>query len=204
MATIQCTASLGDLRSTWSTGFARQGRYSTTHNIGLLVFPSLANHFMAGKQIVDISMRFVSAEAGSNRNKRAYFHRSSRTTFSGGTGGLVGDYLGYISGTFYGNTVTVSSLKTSYASVFSAFKAYLESGGRAMALYRDERPNDYTWSDNYLQFNAVVMTIEYVESHVWCWDANAGEWKRCRAHFRRDGQWIPCNTYRHNATEWEL
>lgn len=209
MKSMQCTASLGNLKSSWETGYARQGRYSSTFNIGMLIFKTLANNVMKGRNIKELAIKFVSDSAGNNASKTAYFYRTSRTSFSGSSSGIKGASLGTITGKFYNNTKTYSNLSTSDPNFFSKMKAYLESGGRAMVLYKDEQPSSKTWSTNYLRFNSVVMTIYYEDYPLRKWDSTQNSWVRLKPYLYNpnatsaDDMWIECKPYRHNGTAWE-
>ena len=87
MNTVTYTASLYDQRntSTWATGYARQGKYTTTMHRGLIVFPELANNAMRGKQISDIGLTLVASSSGygSSYTKNATFYTTSKTEASG-------------------------------------------------------------------------------------------------------------------------
>lgn len=209
MKLLQCTASLGNLKSSWETGFARQGRYSTTFNIGMMIFPSLIGDVMKDKNIVDLAMRFVSDSAGNNANKTAYFYRTSRTGFSGSSSGLVDAFIGTITNQFYNNSKLCSPLSTTDPLFFASMKTYLESGGYAMVLYRNEQPSSKTWSPNYLKFNAVTLYIFYEDYPLRRWDSTQNTWVRLKPYLYNpnassaDDMWIEYKPYRHNGTTWE-
>lgn len=203
MKVLTCAATLYDQRNTtWASGYARQGKYTTVMHRGLMVFPALANNALKDSNISDIALRIVSAGSGYGSAKDACFYKTDKTTADGTSTSWItsANYLGAINASFYNSTLTFSSLKTSHASLFNAMKTFFESGGQSLALFRNEEPTTKDYSRNYLSFTSVEITIYYEDNNTWY--HNGTEWVECQPYYHNGEQFIPCAVYRHNGTAW--
>ena len=207
MNTVTYTASLYDQRntSTWATGYARHGKYTTTMHRGLIVFPELANNAMRGKQISDIGLTLVASSSGygSSYTKNATFYTTSKTEASGtSTSWIASENLaGVISDGFFNVTKTYPSLATSHPSLFANLKTFFENGGQALGMYVNEEPTSKDYSYNYLQFSSVVMTVTYENGNLWRYDGS--NWINCDAYYHNGTEFVRCNAFRHNGSAWQ-
>ena len=204
MATLACTATLYDQRNTtWLTGYSRQGKYQTYVHRGLIVFPQLANNTLRNARINDIALSITSAGAGSASNKTVHIYTTTKTTNSGTSTSWINsaNHIGILSGKFYSNTRSFSSLKTSNATLFNNLKSFLESGGQALGLYVDENlMSGKDYSANYLSFTNFVMTVYYEEGNTWYYNGN--EWVSCTPYYYDGTSFIQCDTYRYDGSVW--
>ena len=206
MKTLTCTAKLYDQRNTsWASDYARQGKYDTILHRGLIVFPSLANNVLKGKNIKDIGLKFVCSSAGRSATKKAYFYTTTKTASGGSSTTWIdsANAVGTLSAAFYNATRTFPSLATSDASVFAKLKTFFENGGQALGIFINESvtSSSVSYSSNYLSFTSVVMTITYEEGNIRRYNGN--EWVGCTPYYHNGTGFVKCDAYYHTGTEWK-
>jgi len=133
MATFSVTAS--ELKyasgSSWSSGKARQGVYSTTHYEGAIRFSDIANYDFSNMEISEIKMKATFARAGGSSNKYLTFYKAAKNAISGSISSMRGASIGsvYVVDA-YDNTQTITFNSSTNSSIFSTLKSYFASGNQ--------------------------------------------------------------------------
>ncbi len=166
MATATYSASLITKKAASSSnakaGYACQEYYSDSYNyVGIICFSGMA---LANKVITGISLTAVSSKAGygAEHTKTVYVRESNyQNTSTSATGAdYCGDALGTFTGSFYGNTTTV----TLSGSLLSNLAGYFASGNNTICIYNPSpEKSGQGYSRNYLQWSSVSMTVTYTE-----------------------------------------
>jgi hypothetical protein len=165
---VSYTASMITRKTTSASNFknsaASQEYYEDTYNlVGVLHFAGMS---LVGKVITGIQLSVTPAGAGlgAGHTKTVYLRKSNyQGIVSGVTGnGYVSDALGTYTGSFYNNsTTTVFS-----GALLNNLIAYFEQGYNTLCIYNPS-PVDSgmgTYSRNYLQWGAAVLTVSYDEA----------------------------------------
>lgn len=98
MATFSVSA--GELKyasgSSWSSGKARQGVYSTTRYEGAIRFSDIANYDFSNMEISQIKMKVTFAAAGGSSNKYLTFYKAAKNDISGSISSMRGVSIGSV------------------------------------------------------------------------------------------------------------
>ena len=98
MATFSVSAS--ELKyasgSSWSSGKARQGVYSTTRYEGAIRFSGIANYDFSNMEISQIKMKVTFARAGGSSNKYLTFYKAAKNAISGSISSMRGASIGSV------------------------------------------------------------------------------------------------------------
>jgi len=211
-ATANSTTTIGYAQygsTTWNRGTssgACQGAYQNTSasgsRVGVMVF-SGAGAALVGKIITWITLKITSSSAGSgSSSKKLSFRKANYQTLQTGIKGSaqVGDALGTLTGTFYGNTATHTLNASTNTALFEAMKAYFQSGNSALVLYNGETSSSSGYSTNYARVTTCVLTVTYIEATVWYNDA--GTWKQCTVWYCNGGTWVQCVPWYNSGGTW--
>lgn len=211
-ATANSTTTIGYAQygsTTWNRGTssgACQGAYQNTSasgsRVGVMVF-SGAGAALVGKIITGITLKITSSSAGSgSSSKKLSFRKANYQTLQTGIKGSaqVGDALGTLTGTFYGNTATHTLNASTNTALFEAMKAYFQSGNSALVLYNGETSSSSGYSTNYARVTTCVLTVTYIEATVWYNDA--GTWKQCTVWYCNGGTWVQCVPWYNSGGTW--
>lgn len=158
---------------------------------------------LSGKIITGITLKITSSSAGSgSSSKKLSFRKANYQTLQTGVKGSaqVGDTLGTLTGTFYGNTATHTLNASTNTALFEAMKAYFQSGNSALVLYNGETSSSSGYSTNYARVTTCVLTVTYIEATVWY--NNAGTWKQCTVWYCNNGTWIQCVPWYNSGGAW--
>ena len=133
MATFSVTAS--ELKyasgSSWSSGKARQGVYSTTRYEGAIRFSDIASYDFANMEISQITMKATFARAGGSSSKYLTFYKAAKNAISGSISSMRGTSIGSVYVTnAYDATRTITFNTSTNASIFSTLKSYFASGNQ--------------------------------------------------------------------------
>lgn len=133
MATFSVTAS--ELKyasgSSWSSGKARQGVYSTTRYEGAIRFSGIANYDFTNMEISQITMKATFARAGGSSSKYLTFYKAAKNAISGSISSMRGASIGSVYVTnAYDATRTITFNANTNASIFSTLKSYFASGNQ--------------------------------------------------------------------------
>lgn len=211
-ATANSTTTIGYAQygsTTWNRGTSNgacQGAYQNTSasgsRVGVMVFFG-AGAALVGKIITGITLKITSSSAGSgSSSKKLSFRKANYQTLQTGIKGSaqVGDALGTLTGTFYGNTATHTLNASTNSALFEAMKAYFQSGNSALVLYNGETSTSSGYSTNYARVTTCVLTVTYIEATVWY--NNAGTWKQCTVWYCNNGTWIQCVPWYNSGGTW--
>ena len=211
-ATANSTATIGYAQygsTTWNRGTSNgacQGAYQNTSasgsRVGVMVF-SGAGAALSGKIITGITLKITSSSAGSgSSSKKLSFRKANYQTLQTGIKGSaqVGDALGTLTGTFYGNTATHILNASTNAALFEAMKAYFQSGSSALVLYNGETSSSSGYSSNYARVTTCVLTVTYMEATVYYCDG--GTWKQCTVWYCNGGTWVRCVPWYNSGGTW--
>lgn len=133
MATFSVSAS--ELKyasgSSWSSGKARQGVYSTTRYEGAIRFSDIANYDFSNMEISQIKMRATFARAGGSSNKYLTFYKATKNAISGSISSMRGASIGSIYVVdAYDNTQTITFNSSTNSGIYNTLKSYFSSGNQ--------------------------------------------------------------------------
>ena len=133
MATFSVSAS--ELKyassSSWSSGKARQGVYSTTRYEGAIRFSDIANYDFSNTEISEIKMKATFARAGGSSNKYLTFYKASKNAISGSIASMRGSSIGSVYVTdAYDATRTITFNSSTNSSIYNMLKSYFASGNQ--------------------------------------------------------------------------
>ena len=122
--------------SSWTSGKARQGVYSSTRYEGALNFADLANFSFSNIAITGIQMRVTFGPAGGDSTKYLTFYKATKNSISGSIASMRGDSIGSITVTeAYNRTVTLTFNASSNAGLFNTLQDYFAAGSRVLLIY---------------------------------------------------------------------
>lgn len=155
--------------SSWTSGVARQGVYSTTRYEGAIQFSDLANFDMSNINITQIKMAVTFAKAGGASTKYLTFYKSAKSSITGSIASMRGDSIGKLSvGEAYNRSVNLYFNSTTNATLFNAFKNYFMAGNRILIIYVPSTRGTYDggYCYDYLGITALTMTFtfDYLQS----------------------------------------
>ncbi len=155
--------------SSWTSGVARQGVYSTTRYEGAIQFSDLANFDMSNINITQIKMAVTFAKAGGASNKYLTFYQAAKTSISGSISSMRGTAIGKLAvSEAYNRTVNLYFNSTTNAALFTAFKNYFMAGNRILIIYVPSTRGTYDggYCYDYLGITALTMTFtfDYLQS----------------------------------------
>lgn len=166
MATATFTASMITKKSNSSSNSnssaASQEFYTAgTNYCGIIRFSGMS---LANKVITGISLTAVSSKAGygAGSTKTVYVRKSNyqNLTTSATGANYCGDALGTFTGSFYGNTTTV----TLTGDILTNLAAYFTAGNNTFCIYNPSPvAGSQGYSRNYLQWTSLTMTVTYTE-----------------------------------------
>lgn len=133
MATFSVSAS--ELKyassSSWSSGKARQGVYSTTRYEGAIRFSDISNYDFSNMEISEIKMKATFARAGGSSNKYLTFYKASKNAISGSISSMRGSSIGSVYVTdAYDATRTITFNSSTNSSIYNTLKSYFSSGNQ--------------------------------------------------------------------------
>ena len=107
--------------SSWTSGKARQGVYSSTRYEGALNFADLANFNFSNVAITGIQMRVTFGPAGGDSTKYLTLYGGAQNSISGSIGSMRGSAFGAVSvSTAYDRTVTLDFNSGSEAAIYNS------------------------------------------------------------------------------------
>ena len=155
--------------SSWTSGAARQGVYSTTRYEGAIAFDDLANFDMSNINITQIKMSVTFAKSGGSSNKYLTFYKSAKSSISGSISSMRGDSIGKLAVTdAYNRTVSLTFNSSTNSGLFTSFKNYFMAGNRILIIYVPSTRGTYSggYCYDYLGITALTMTFtfDYLQS----------------------------------------
>lgn len=155
--------------STWTSGAARQGVYSTTRYEGAIQFSGLADFDMSNINITQIKMAVTYAKSGGSSNKYLTFYKSAKTSISGSISSMRGASIGklYVEDA-YNRSTTLTFNASTNAALFTAFRDYFMAGNNILIIYVPSTRSTYDggYCYDYLGITALTMTFtfDYLQS----------------------------------------
>lgn len=105
--------------SSWTSGVARQGVYSTTRYEGAIQFSGLSSFDMSNINITQIKMAVTFAKAGGASNKYLTFYKSAKSSISGSISSMRGASIGRLAvSEAYNRSVNLYFNSTTNAGLF--------------------------------------------------------------------------------------
>ena len=181
---------------------AYQGTSASASRVGVMVFTN-AGDTLRGKVIQSIALSITCSSAGSGSNSKVLTFRKAnyQSLQTGITGSAqVGDYLGTLTGKFYGNTTTHYLTPLNNSDIYYALAAYLRAGNSALVLYNGETSTSSGYSTNYARVTSITITVYYEAATVW-YNKN-GTWVQCAVYYNNGGTWVQVAPYYNSGGTW--
>ena len=155
--------------SSWTSGKARQGVYSTTRYEGAINLSGLASLDFSNIAVSQIQMRVTFGPAGGDSTKYLTFYKATKNSISGSIASMRGDSIGSLTvAQAYNRTVTLTFSASTNASLFNTFRDYFASGNRVLLIYVPRTRGTYSggFCYDYLSVTALTLTLtfEYLQS----------------------------------------
>lgn len=200
-----------------SAGQAMQGSWNNTGSrVGVMTFDGLGTTlkntviksiiieptiFDSGTNSASRTLTFWSSNYQSidtSKNGQSYPKAQLGTLVGNGTNGTG------IPSTYVGKQKFTLNASTN-ATLFNALAAYLRAGNTCILLYNGETANasGYSFSKNYIGFNACSITIEYETSIVGAYIDNGSGYDAYEVYIDNGSGWDKYVPYIDNGTSWE-
>jgi len=155
--------------SSWTSGVARQGVYSTTRYEGAIQFSGLSSFDMSNINITQIKMAVTFAKAGGASNKYLTFYKSAKTSISGSISSMRGASIGKLAvSEAYNRSVNLYFNSTTNAGLFATFRDYFMAGNNILIIYVPSTRGTYDggYCYDYLGISAMTLTFtfDYLQS----------------------------------------
>ena len=150
--------------SSWTSGKARQGVYSSTRYEGALNFANLANFSFSNIAITGIQMRVTFGPTGGASTKYLTLYGGTQNSISGSISSMRGSAFGAVSvSSAYDRTETLTFSASSNPDIFSAMVNFFTSGHRVLILYVPKTRGTYSggYCYDYLSVTAMTLTFNY-------------------------------------------
>ena len=150
--------------SSWTSGKARQGVYSSTRYEGALNFADLANFSFSNIAITGIQMRVTFGPTGGSSTKYLTLYSGAKNSISGSIASMRGSALGAVSvSNAFDRTVTLNFNSGSEAAIYNALVSFFASGNRVLILYVPKTRGTYSggYCYDYLSVTAMTLTFTY-------------------------------------------
>ncbi len=150
--------------SSWTSGKARQGVYSSTRYEGALNFSGLANFSFSNIAITSLQMRVTFGPTGGSSTKYLTLYGGAQNSISGSISSMRGSAFGAVSvSNAYDRTETLTFSASSYPDIFSALVNFFASGRRVLILYVPKTRGTYSggYCYDYLSVTAMTLTFAY-------------------------------------------
>ena len=150
--------------SSWTSGKARQGVYSSTRYEGALNFAGLANFSFSNIAVTGIQMRVTFGPTGGSSMKYLTLYGGAKNSISGSIASMRGSALGAVSvSNAFDRTVTLNFNSGSEAAIYDALVNFFASGNRVLILYVPKTRGTYSggYCYDYLSVTAMTLTFTY-------------------------------------------
>ena len=150
--------------SSWTSGKARQGVYSSTRYEGALNFVDLANFSFSNIAITGIQMRVTFGPTGGSSTKYLTLYGGAKNSISGSIASMRGSALGAVSvSNAFDRTVTLNFNSGSEAAIYNTLVKFFTSGNRVLILYVPKTRGTYSggYCYDYLSVTAMTLTFTY-------------------------------------------
>ena len=150
--------------SSWTSGKARQGVYSSTRYEGALNFAGLANFSFSNIAITGIQMRVTFGPTGGSSTKYLTLYGGAKNSISGSIASMRGSALGAVSvSNAFDRTVMLNFNSGREAAIYSSLVNFFTSGNRVLILYVPKTRGTYSggYCYDYLSVTAMTLTFTY-------------------------------------------
>lgn len=151
--------------STWTSGKARQGVYSSTRYEGAMEFANLSQMSFANITITQIQLSLTFGPAGGDSEKYVHFWKAAKSSISGSISSMRGDDIGsvHIEDHAYDRTVKLTFDSSQNSAIYNTFKTYFAAGNKILILYIPTTRGTYSggYCYDYLSVVAASITITY-------------------------------------------
>ena len=148
--------------SSWTSGKARQGVYSSTRYEGALNFAGLANFSFSNIAITGIQMRVTFGPTGGSSTKYLTLYGGAKNSISGSIASMRGSALGAVSvSNAFDRTVTLNFNSGSEAAIYSSLVNFFISGNRVLILYVPKTRGTYSGGYCYDYLSVTAMTLTF-------------------------------------------
>ena len=150
--------------SSWTSGKARQGVYSSTRYEGALNFAGLANFSFSNIAVTGIQMRVTFGPTGGSSTKYLTLYGGAKNSISGSIASMRGSALGAVSvSNAFDRTVALNFNSGSEAAIYNALVNFFTSGNRVLILYVPKTRGTYSggYCYDYLSVTAMMLTFTY-------------------------------------------
>ena len=150
--------------SSWTSGKARQGVYSSTRYEGALNFAGLANFSFSNIAVTGIQMRVTFGPTGGSSTKYLTLYGGAKSSISGSIASMRGSALGAVSvSNAFDRTVALNFNSGSEAAIYNALVKFFTSGNRVLILYVPKTRGTYSggYCYDYLSVTAMTLTFTY-------------------------------------------
>ena len=150
--------------SSWTSGKARQGVYSSTRYEGALNFADLANFSFSNIAVTGIQMRVTFGPTGGSSTKYLTLYSGAKNSISGSIASMRGSALGAVSvSNAFDRTVMLNFNSGSEAAIYNALVNFFASGNRVLILYVPKTRGTYSggYCYDYLSVTAMTLTFTY-------------------------------------------
>jgi hypothetical protein len=150
--------------SSWTSGKARQGVYSSTRYEGAMLFSGLSAMAFGNIAISEIRMKLTFGAAGGSSTKNVTFYEGAKDTISGSIASMRGSSIGAVSvADAHSSTKTVTFSGGSNAAMFTKLVSFFAGGGKILILYVPTTRGTYSggYCYDYLAVEKAELTFTY-------------------------------------------
>ena len=151
--------------SSWTSGLAKQGLYSSTRYEGAIRFTDLANFDMSNINITQIKLKITISESGMSGSKYFTMYKAAKNAISGTIASMRGSSIGSILITnAYGTTKTLTFDSKTNASMFNTLKSYFLAGNQTLIMYVPSTrgmPDGKVYCYDYMSVSAATLTFTF-------------------------------------------
>lgn len=156
--------------SSWTSGRARQGVYSSTRYEGAMLFSGLASLPYGNIAISEIKMKLTFADAGGSSSKYVTLYEGAKDSISGTISSMRGSSIGaVVVADAYSATRTIAFSGSSNAGMFTKLVNFFAGGGKILILYVPSTRGTYSggYCYDYLSVTKAELTFtyEYLQSN---------------------------------------
>ena len=150
--------------SSWTSGKARQGVYSSTRYEGAIRFSGLADLRVSNIDISQIQLKVTFGPAGGESTKYLTFYKATKDAISGSIASMRGTSIGAVTvGNAYNRTVTLTFNSSTNAGIYNTLRSYFGAGNQTLIIYVPTTRGKYSkgFCYDYLSITSATLTLTY-------------------------------------------
>lgn len=150
--------------SSWTSGKARQGVYSSTRYEGAIRFANLTGMSFSNVGISQIQLKVTFGTAGGSSNKYLTLYKAAKNDISGSIASMRGSSIGAITvSNAYNRTVTLTFNSSTNSAIYNTLKSYFSAGNQTLIIYVPSTRGTYDggYCYDYLSVTAATLTFTY-------------------------------------------